>query len=334
MINKAGYTGTKTIDRSSFMQPNAQISKPPHVQRKTSAWAHMMGNKSLYLLLLPGLLYYATFHYAPMYGITIAFKDYDVFGGVLGSEWVGLKHFKELMSSDTFSNVFRNSVLISFYKLVINFPIPILIAILLNEVRRLFFKRLVQTIIYLPYFLSWVVIAGLVINLLSPSSGVVNMLLQSLGAEPVNFLGQKQFFRSIIVLSDLWHGMGWNTIIFLAALTGVDPQLYEAAKMDGAGRFRQIFHITLPGIRSTIIVLLLMKIGHIMDNGFEQIFLLSNPLVLEVGDVFETYVYRTGLVEAKYDYSTAVGLFKSLIGLVLLLIANTLARRFGERGIF
>ncbi|TBL75396.1 sugar ABC transporter permease [Paenibacillus thalictri] len=310
------------------------MTKAAPAPRVKSTWDHIRHNKSLYLLLLPGLLYYAVFHYAPMYGITIAFKDYDVFGGVTGSEWVGLKHFKELVGSDTFLSVFRNSVLISMYKLVFNFPIPIIIAILLNEVRRIFFKRTIQTIIYLPYFLSWVVIAGLVINLLSPSTGVINMMIQSLGGEPINFLGQKQFFRTIIVLSDLWHGMGWNTIIFLAALTGVDPQLYEAAKMDGAGRLRQIVHITLPGIKSTIIVLLLMKIGHIMDNGFEQIFLLSNPLVLEVGDVFETYVYRTGLVEAKYDYSTAVGLFKSSIGLVLLLIANGVARKFGERGIF
>ncbi|SDD90422.1 putative aldouronate transport system permease protein [Paenibacillus sp. UNCCL117] len=300
----------------------------------SGVWTHMRTNVSLYLILLPGLLYYAVFHYIPMYGITIAFKEYDVFGGINGSEWIGLQHFRELFASEAFGVVLRNSMLISLYKIAFNFPVPIVLAVLLNEVRKMAFKRTIQTIVYMPYFLSWVVIAGLVINFLSPSSGVVNMLLKSAGFETINFLADKAYFRSIIVLSDLWHGMGWNTIIFLAALTGVDPQLYEAAKMDGAGRLRQMFHITLPGIRSTIVVLLLMKIGHMMDNGFEQMFLLSNPLVYEVGDVFETYVYRMGLIEARYDYSTAVGLFKSCVGLVLLLLANTMARRFGERGIF
>ena len=306
-----------------------------HSERRfISALAHMRANKMLYLLLVPGIAYYVLFHYIPMYGVTIAFKDYSIFGGVFKSDWVGLKHFNELFGNEDFYKVLRNSVLISFYKIVFNFPVPIILAILLNEVRKLLFKQTIQTIVYLPYFLSWVVIAGLVINFLSPTSGVVNMVIESLGGEPINFLANKAYFRSIIVLSDLWHGMGWNTIIFLAALTGIDPQLYEASRMDGANRFRQIWHVTLPGLRSTIIILLLIKIGHIMDNGFEQIFLLSNPMVYEVADVFETYVYRTGLVEARYDFSTAVGLFKSLIGLVLLLLANAIARKSGERGIF
>ncbi len=297
-------------------------------------WSHMRSNPSLYLLLVPGLIYYVVFHYVPMYGVTIAFKQYNIFGGMFKSDWVGFKHFIELFSNDNFYKVLRNSLLISLYKIVFNFPAPIILAILLNEVRKMSFKRTIQTVIYLPYFLSWVVIAGLVINFLSPSTGVVNMVIESMGGEPINFLANKAYFRTIIVLSDLWHGMGWNTIIFLAALTGIDPQLYEAARMDGASRLRQIVHVTLPGIKSTIVVLLLIKIGHMMDNGFEQIFLLSNPLVYEVGDVFETYVYRTGLVETRYDFSTAVGLFKSLVGLVLLLIANSLARKSGERGIF
>ncbi|WP_240941002.1 sugar ABC transporter permease [Paenibacillus sp. HB172176] len=302
--------------------------------RQGGTLAHMRANKSLYLLLAPGILYYILFHYLPMYGIMIAFQDYSIFGGLTGSEWIGLQHFRDLFANEDFYQVFRNSLLISFYKIVFNFPVPILLAILLNEVRKMAFKGTIQTVIYLPYFLSWVVISGLVINFLSPSSGVVNMVIESFGGDPINFLAEKSYFRSIIVLSDLWHGMGWNTIIFLAALTGVDPQLYEAARMDGANRIHQMLHVTLPGLKSTIIVLLLIKIGHVMDNGFEQIFLLSNPLVYEVGDVFETYVYRTGLIEAQYDFSTAVGLFKSAIGLSLLLIANAVARRFGERGIF
>ena len=205
---------------------------------------------------------------------------------------------------------------------------------MINEVKNVFFKRSIQTIVYLPYFLSWVVIAGIVINLLSSSNGVVNVILKSMGGDTINFLADKSKFRTILVLSDLWHGMGWNTIIFLAALTNIDPQLYEAAKIDGAGRIRQIISITLPGIKSTIIVLLLMKIGNIMNNGFEQIFLLYNPNVYEVADVFETYVYRIGLVDARYDFATAVGMFKSFVSFVMLMIANKLAIKFGERGLF
>lgn len=322
------------------MKAEPHRSLPAHagenalLRKRTGFLRHVRLHPSLYALLIPGLVYYVLFHYIPMVGVTIAFKDYNIFGGMFRSEWVGLRHFRELFASEAFHTVFRNSIVISAYKIVFNFPIPIVLAILLNEIRFMAFKRTVQTVIYLPYFLSWVVIAGLVINFLSPSTGVVNLLIQSFGGEPVNFLAEPAYFRIILVLSDLWHGMGWNTIIFLAALTGVDPQLYEAARMDGAGRFQQIRHVTLPGIRSTIVVLLLMKIGHIMDNGFEQIFLLSNPMVYEVGDVFETFVYRMGLVETRYDFSTAVGLFKSTVGLILLLLANTLARRLGERGIF
>jgi len=269
-----------------------------------------------------------------MYGITIAFKDFDMFGGIFNSEWVGLKHFKILFASDTFFQVFRNSIVISVYKIVFNFPIPIILAILLNEVRSLVFKKTIQTVVYLPYFLSWVVIAGLVINFLSPSTGVINLLIKSFGGEPINFLANKAYFRTIIVISDLWHSVGWNTIIYLAALTSIDVSLYEAAKIDGAGRLKQIIHITLPGIKSTIVVLLLLKIGNIMNNGFEQMFLLYNPMVYDVADVFETYVYRIGLVESRYDYSTAVGLFKSLVGLVMLVSANGFARKMGEKGIF
>lgn len=308
--------------------------KNPGLNKQKGILEHIMLNKSLYILLVPGLLYYLIFYYFPMYGITMAFKDFDMFSGLFSSEWVGLLHFKNLLKSDTFLKVFRNSILISFYKLFFNFPVPIILAILLNEVRNIHFKKTIQTIVYLPYFLSWVVIAGLVVNFLSPSTGVVNILLKSMGNEPINFLANKSYFRPIIVLSDLWRTMGWNTVIYLAALAGIDPSLYESAKIDGAGRFHQITRITLPSIRSTIIVLLLLKVGNIMNNGFEQIFMLYNPMVYEVGDVFETYVYRLGLVEARYDFSTAVGLFKSAIAFIMLVGANTMARKFGERGIF
>lgn len=205
---------------------------------------------------------------------------------------------------------------------------------MLNEIRVRKFQRTLQTIVYLPYFLSWVVIAGIVTNLLSPSDGIINVLLKSMDKDAINFLASKKWFRTILVLSDLWHSMGWNTVIFLAALTNIDPQLYEAARIDGAGKMQQIWHITLPGLKSTIIVLLLMKIGNIMNNGFEQIFLLYNPNVYEVADVFETYVYRIGLVDTRYDFATAVGLFKSCVSFVMLVTANKVARLFGERGIF
>lgn len=308
--------------------------KNPGFKKEKGVLEHIMLNKSLYILLVPGLIYYLIFYYFPMYGITMAFKDFDMFSGLFSSDWVGLMHFKQLLQSDTFLIVFRNSVLISSYKLLINFPTPLMLAILLNEVRNVYFKKTIQTIVYLPYFLSWVVIAGLVVNLLSPSTGVINTLLKSMGNEPINFLANKLYFRTIIVLSDLWRTLGWNTVIYLAALAGIDPSLYESAKIDGASRFQQIIRITIPSIQSTIIVLLLLKIGNIMNNGFEQIFLLSNPMVYDVGDVFETYVYRLGLVEARYDFSTAVGLFKSALAFIMLLSANTLARKFGERGIF
>ena len=280
------------------------------VNQRMSFGKHVRANKALYLLLVPGILYYIIFHYAPMAGIVIAFKDFDIFSGIWSSEWVGFDHFRQLFGSDAFFRVFRNSLCVSFYKLAVCFPVPIVLAIMLNEVRNRKFQRTLQTVVYLPYFLSWVVIAGIVTNLLSPSDGIVNVLIKALGGAPVNFLASKEKFRTILVLSDLWHGMGWNTIIFLAALTNIDPQLYEAARIDGAGKLQQILHITLPGLKSTMIVLLLMKIGNLMNNGFEQIFLLYNPNVYEVG------------------------LFKSCISFVMLVCANKLARVFGERGIF
>lgn len=297
-------------------------------------WQYLWANKWLYVMLIPGIIYYLVFHYGPMAGVIVAFKDFDIFSGIFSSDWVGLKHFEKLFSSENFFQIFRNSLTISFYKLAVCFPIPIALAIMLNEVRHQKFQRTLQTVVYLPYFLSWVVIAGIVTNLLSPSDGIVNVLLKAMDKETVNFLASKEWFRTVLVLSDLWHGMGWNTVIFLAALTNIDPQLYEAARIDGAGKLQQIWHITLPGLKSTIIVLLLMKIGNIMNNGFEQIFLLYNPNVYDVADVFETYVYRIGLVDTRYDFATAVGLFKSCVSFVMLITANKLARMFGERGIF
>lgn len=320
---------TSAKQKSMQLENNKQ-----HKAGGMNFWQHLWANRALYVMLIPGIIYYLIFHYGPMAGVIVAFKDFDIFSGIFSSDWVGLTHFKKLFSSENFFVIFRNSLAISFYKLAVCFPIPIALAIMLNEVRNRKFQRTLQTVVYLPYFLSWVVIAGIVTNLLSPSDGIINVLLKAMGKDAVNFLASKSWFRTVLVLSDLWHGMGWNTVIFLAALTNIDPQLYEAARIDGAGKMQQIWHITLPGLKSTIIVLLLMKIGNIMNNGFEQIFLLYNPNVYDVADVFETYVYRIGLVDTRYDFATAVGLFKSCVSFVMLVTANKLARVFGERGIF
>lgn len=291
-------------------------------------------NYVLYLMLLPGLLYYVIYHYIPMGGIMIAFKDYNIFSGVFASPWVGFKHFERLFESTLFFRALKNSLILSLAKLVICFPAPIIFAILLNEIKSKRFMRTVQTITYFPHFLSWVVVAGLLNTLLSPNDGAVNMLITALGGKPINFLIRKDMFRPIVVLSSLWVSLGWDSILYIAAINNIDPTLYEAATVDGAGRFRCMWHVTLPGIRSTIVMLLILRVGAIMSNGFEQIFLLYSPMVYEVGDVLETYVYRIGMVDAKYDFSTAVGVFKSLVNFVLIVIANFAARQVGEGGIF
>ncbi|TVQ17059.1 MAG: sugar ABC transporter permease [Spirochaetaceae bacterium] len=291
-------------------------------------------NYWLYVFLLPGLAMLFVFNYIPMYGVVIAFKEFSLVRGIMASPWVGFQNFQYLFQSDSFYRVFRNSVLISLYRLLWGFPAPILLAILLNEVRGTLFKRGVQTIIYLPHFISWVVIAGLVANFLSPSRGIVNHVIRSLGGTPIAFLQRAEYFRSVIVLSEIWKTAGWGTIIYLAAMSGIDPQLYEAAIIDGAGRIARIRHITMPGIMSTVVVLLILRMGHVLRNGFEQIFLLYSPLVYSVADVFETYTYRVGLLEGRFAFATAVGLFQSFIGLALILATNRLAKKYGEGGLW
>jgi putative aldouronate transport system permease protein len=287
----------------------------------------------LYLLALPGILYFAVFKYAPMWGILISFQDYSPFLGFWKSPWVGFKHFADLFAYEHFWELLRNTVLISFYQLLFFFPVPIVIALLLHEIGRPFFKKLVQTVIYLPHFISWVVIASITYVMLS-GGGVVNHVIEALGGSGINFLSSPELFRTLIVSQDIWKEAGWGTIIYLAALAGVDPQLYEAAVMDGANRWKQMRHITLPAIRSTIIILLLLRLGHVLDVGFEQIFLMVNSLVRNVGDVFETFVYQKGLVEGQLSFSTAVGLFKSVISLIIVAGANRLAKKAGEEGIY
>ncbi|WP_274648580.1 ABC transporter permease [Paenibacillus humicola] len=297
-------------------------------------WLDVRRDKYLYLLILPGVLYFIMFKYIPMWGVIIAFQDYSPYMGMLHSQWVGLEHFVRFFSNPDFALLFRNTMMISLLNLIFFFPLPILLSLLLNEVAQRAFKRTIQSIVYLPHFLSWVIIAGITFLLLSQSSGIVNMLLEKAGFHPIDFLTNKNLFWVLLTLQNIWKETGWGTIIILAAITAVDPQLYEAAKIDGANRLRQTWHITLPAIRNVIIVLLILRLGSIMDVGFEQIFLMMNGAVTDVADVFETYVYRNGIQNGQFSYSTAVGLFKSVIGLVLVVLANRLAKKFGEEGVF
>ncbi|MGO4548196.1 ABC transporter permease [Paenibacillus sp. 2TAB23] len=288
----------------------------------------------LYLIMLPGILYFVVYKYFPMWGVVIAFQNYSVFSGIWESEWVGWLHFKNMFLADDFYTIFRNTLLISIYKLIWGFPGPIILAIMLNEIRHMFFKRSIQTLVYLPHFLSWIILGGIMVNVLSPSSGIVNKLIEMLGFEPIFFLTNEDWFRSIVVASDIWKEVGWGAIIYLAAIAGIDPQLYEAAIVDGAGKWKQILHITLPSMMGVIVILFLLRLGHVLDVGFEQIFVLYNSMVYEVGDVIETYVYRVGIQQAKFSFTTAVGLFKAVIGLILVILANKGAKKLGQEGIW
>lgn len=288
-------------------------------------------HKWLYLFLVPGFLYLLVFKYIPMLGIVIAFKDFSLVRGIWASPWVGFENFEYLFQSADFYKVLSNSLILSFYLILFGFPAPIVLAVMLNEVRHLMFKRISQTVLYLPHFISWVVLAGMIINFLSPSTGPVNYLIKGMGFEAVPFLLKPEYFRSILVSAEIWKGVGWGTIIYLAAMTGIDPSLYESAMLDGASRFQQIRYITIPGIATTITVLLVLQMGHVLDNGFEQVFLLYNPSTYNVADVFETYTYRIGLIDGRLSFASAVGLFKAAVGLIMVLLANRAARFFGNQ---
>jgi putative aldouronate transport system permease protein len=279
-------------------------------------------------MVIPGLLFFIIFKYVPMYGITIAFKDFRISRGVLASPWVGLKHFQRFFTSPDFAQVMINTTVLSFYKLLIGFPIPILFAILLNELRNIYFKRTVQTIAYLPHFISWVVIGNLVLILLSPKTGLLSSMITSISGIQVNLLMDPKYFRSILVASDIWKEMGWSAIVYLAALAGVDPTLYEAADIDGASRGRKMWNITLPSITGVIIIMLILRVGRILDAGFEQVLIMSNPLVNSVAEIIDTYVYKMGMLQAEYSYSTAVNLFKSIVGLIMVLVVNYFAKKW------
>ncbi|WP_407944349.1 ABC transporter permease [Ornithinibacillus californiensis] len=288
----------------------------------------------LILLLIPGILYFLIYRYLPMGGIIIAFKDYSPFQGFIDSQWVGLKYFRLIFEDPEVVKVIWNTLQISFLQIIFAFPISIILALLLNELRNQYYKRFIQSIVYLPHFLSWVVVVGITVIFLR-SEGLVNGFLDSaFGMDPIPFLTDPNLFKPLIVLQVIWKESGWGTIIFLAALAGVNPQLYEAAIMDGANRFRQAWHITLPAIKSTIIILLILRLGNVMETGFEHIFLMLNPFNMESGNVLDTFVYFKGIQQANYSFATAVGVFKGIVGLVLVVVANRLAKRFGEQGLY
>ncbi len=305
-----------------------------HVERKVGLRARMLRYRWLYLLLLPGLVWFAVFKYAPMYGITIAFQDYLPFLGMTGSPWVGFKHFEALFASPDFPRLLANTLILAFLNVVIVFPAPIIVALMLNELRLQIVKRTVQSLIYIPHFLSWTIVASLTYLLFALDVGAITVAANNLTGGRFDFLADPDWFRPLIVLQTLWKSTGWGTIIYLAALSGVDANLYEAAKIDGANRWRQLRHITLPAIMSTVVIMAILLSGNLLDTGFEQIYLMTNSLNRSVADVFDTYVYYLGITQGSYSYSTAVGLFKAVIGIVLIFGSNWLARRVGQRGLF
>jgi putative aldouronate transport system permease protein len=289
----------------------------------------LIRNRLIYLMLLPVIAYFAIFHYLPMYGAQIAFKNYSVARGISESPWVGLEHFQQFFNSFYFWRVLKNTLMLSFYELVFGFPAPILLALLLNEVRKALFKRAVQTITYIPHFISVVVVVGMTKDFFS-LEGLVNQLLELIGLEPKFFLNGPEWFRFLYVGSGIWQGVGWGSIIYLAAMAGIDPALYEASRVDGATRLKQIIHITIPGIAPTIIILFILNIGHFMSVGADKIILLYSPVMFETADTISTYVYRKGLLETNYSFSAAVGLFNSVLNFMLLIGANMLSRKYTD----
>ncbi|WNR42974.1 ABC transporter permease [Paenibacillus roseipurpureus] len=308
------------------------------VVRRRKAWGAKLGqfrkDKFLYLLALPGILFFILFHYIPMYGVLIAFKKYSVYKGFMGSEWIGLDNFKTLFSTFGFERALRNTIIISLYQLIFAFPVPIILSILLNELRHALFKKFVQTVVYLPHFVSWVVIAGIMFAILSPNTGILNEIARFFGFETPNLMVSKAYFRGLLVVSNIWKEAGFGTVLYLATLVTIDDQLYEASKMDGANKWRQIWHITLPGLRTTVVILLIFRVGSILNAGLDQVFALYNPQVYEVSEILDTFIYKIAFENARYDLATASGVFKSIVGLVLVICVNWIAKKIdSESGI-
>jgi putative aldouronate transport system permease protein len=307
---------------------------PKPIYQDPTVWqtirADMKRHWPIYLMALPVIAYYIIFHYGPMYGLQIAFKDFSPAKGIWGSAWVGFQHFESFFNGIYFWRLLKNTVLINVYELIFGFPAAIILALLLNEIRNAIFKRVVQTISYLPHFISIVVVAGMMVDFLS-RNGLINQILASFGvAEPIDFLKEAGWFRFLFVSSGIWQGIGWGSIIYLAAIANIDPTLYEAARMDGANRWKQTLHITIPGIMPTIVILFILNMGNMLSVGSEKVLLLYNPLTYETADVISTYVYRKGVLEASYSFTAAVGLFNSAVSFILIVAANSLSKRLSE----
>lgn len=294
----------------------------------------MKRDRYLYLLALPGIFFFIIFKYVPIWGVIISFYDYSPYLGLLGSKFVGLEHFIRFFSNPDFLKLFRNTLAISLLNLIFFFPLPIIISLMLNELKRMGFKRVVQSVIYIPHFFSWVIVYALTYLLFAKGSGIVNELLVQVGLNKIDVMTEPKNFWFVLVIQNMWKETGWGTIVFLAAISGIDQEMYEAARIDGAGKLRRIWNITLPSIAPIIVIMLILRMGHIMEVGFEQIFLMNNGAVSDVSDVFDLYVYRAGVQNGQFSFSTAVGLFKAVIGLILVVISNKFAKRMGQEGIY
>lgn len=316
------------------LKGESALQAPIKVLPKRSRFQKILRDKWMYLLLLPGVIYFLLFKILPMWGVLLAFQNYSPFLGFWGSEWVGFEHFQRFFSDPDFVRLMRNTVILAIYDLIFFFPAPIILALLLNEVRISIYKRTIQTLVYVPHFMSWVIIASISYVFLTTSGGIINVLVERFTGSQISFLSHPDWFRPMIIAQIIWKESGWGTVIFLAALAGVSQEQYEAAIVDGAGRFRRMWHVTLPALRSTIVILLILRLGNFLDQGFQQIYLMTNSLNRDVADVFDTYVYFMGITQGAFSYSTAVGLFKAVVGIILIFGANHLAKRFGQGGIF
>lgn len=289
----------------------------------------------LYLMTLPGIIFMILFRYLPMGGLIIAFKNYSIRKGILGSAWVGLENFRFVFTKNPdFFNIVRNTLQINILELIFAFPFSIVLALFINEVREKQLKKFIQSTVYLPYFVSWVVFAGIVIQFLSPDTGIVNKIIQIFGGQSIPFMQEEKYFKAIVVLSDIWKGAGWGTIMYLSALTGIDQEIYDASKIDGASRWQTMRYISIPGISDTIVVLLLLRIGAMMDVGFEQIYVLCKPILYSVGDVISTYVYRVGIGNAQFSMTAAIGLFQSVVDLILIIICNSTCKKLFSKSLW
>lgn len=311
-----------------------KVEKVKPMKKKGRLANEFKQNWLLYLMILPGLLYFLIFKYAPMGGLVIAFQNYFPFLGIKGSQWVGLEHFRRFFSSGDFAMLMRNTLVLFGLNLVFAFPASIILAIALNEVRNTRFKKSVQTIVYLPHFISWVIVVSIFYVLLTTEGGAINNVIASRGGNKIPFLTDPRWFRPLYIIQEIWKGAGWGSIVYLASLTNVDQQLYEAADLDGASRIQMIWHVTLPSIRPTIITMLILKIGDVLELGFEHVYVMLNSLNRGVAEIFDTFVYTAGITNGQLSFSTAVGFFKSIVGLILVILANRLAKRVGEDGVY